>query len=483
MTGRSTRLRGWPIASIALVAVVASACVQQSTDPPVDGERGGSHHDGKGRTRPNIVIFVTDDQRDTLRAMPRTRKWFEQGGKRFTEAFATTPLCCPSRASIFSGQYAHNHKVTNNPIPERLEQRSTIQHYLQEAGYQTAIAGKYFNAWKLSTDPAFFDQWAIQRGGYYESRFNEDGKRHEVDRYSTDYIRDRALTSLESFDEDRPWLLYVATAAAHPPFETVRRFADAPVHKWKGNPAVRETNRRDKPVIAQQKAFDRAKSERVESHVFGPNAALEQGRSIRAGQLRTLMSVDRLVDRVLSKVKERGEERETLAFFLSDNGTMWGEHGLIGKRSAYTPSIEIPLLVRWPGHIRPGTTSNRLTANIDIAPTVLDAAGIEPASYYPIDGMSLLQPDRRRRLLLEQWGGGPGTWASIRTRTYQYVEYYAGVKGKRRPPALREYFDLEEDPWQLHNLLGDRRPGNDPKLRRLSKRLAADRRCVGEACP
>lgn len=431
--------------------------------------------------RPNVLIFVTDDQRDTLGAMPRTQRLFEQRGKRFTNAFSTTPLCCPSRASIFSGRYAHNHGVTNNPIPERLDQSSTLQHYLQEAGYQTAAVGKYFNGWPLSKDPPFFDAWAINKSGYYNTPFNHDGRRQKVTRYSTGYIRDRAVGTLHSFDDADPWFLYVAPSAAHPPFTTSKRFRGAPVGRWSGNPAVRETNRRDKPLIRRQRKFDRAKSERVDSHVFGPRGALAQGRSIRKGQLRTLMAVDRLVDGVFAELQERGETRDTLALFLSDNGTMWGEHGLIGKRAPYSPSVKIPLLMRWPGHVRRGTNSRRLAANIDIAPTVLDAAGIEQAPDYPMDGLSLLRRPGHRRLLLEQWGGGPGTWASIRTRTYQYIEYYAGVHGKS--PTGREYYDLVSDPWQRHNLLGDRREGNDPKVRRLSKQLRRDRRCGGEACP
>lgn len=471
------------MACSAAAALLLSACVSQTVEhPPAAGHRGtppGNH--GADENSPNVVIFVTDDQRDSLEAMPHTRRWFQQGGKRFTEAFATTPLCCPSRASIFSGQYAHNHKVTNNPIPERLDQTSTLQHYLREAGYQTAAVGKYFNGWDLSEDPPSFDEWAISNGGYYNTSFNSNGRDQNVRRYSTDYIRDRALANLESFDRDGPWLLYIGTSAAHDPFISAPRFRNAPVGTWPGNPAVREVNRRDKPLIKQQRKFDQEKSERVESHVFGPHRALVEGRSIRRHQLRTLMSVDRLVDRVLDKVKQRGEEKETLSFFLSDNGSLWGEHGLVGKRNAYTPSVEIPLLMRWPGHVRPGATSDDITANIDIAPTVLDAAGVDPDRTHPIDGRSLLQRTERDRLLLEQWGGGPGTWASIRTRTYQYVEYYRSARGKSI--RSREYYDLDSDPWQLHNLLGDRKKSNDPNVRRLSRRLAVDRRCVGGSCP
>jgi arylsulfatase A-like enzyme len=430
---------------------------------------------------PNILIIVTDDQRDTLRAMPNTRRLFGRGGTRFTSSFATTPLCCPSRASIFSGQYAHNHRVTHNTRPKRLDQHSTLQHYLDEAGYQTAAVGKYFNDWDLANDPPSFDDWAIGREGYYNVSLNSNSEQSKLRGYFTNYIADRAVSDLEAFDPHRPWMLYIATTAPHPPFRVERRFRRAPVGTWDGNAAVEEIKRRDKPVVKQQRKFDRAESERVETHVFGPRAALALGRSIRARQIRTLMSVDRLVARVFSKLKERGEQNETLAFFLSDNGTLWGEHGLIGKRLPYSQSVGIPLLMRWPRHVATDARDDRMAANIDIAPTVLDAVGLRPDPDYPIDGASLLRLSSRRRLLLEQWGGGAGRWASLRTPRYQYVEYYRG--GHARSVRSREYYDLVSDPWQLHNLLGDRTRSNDPDVERLSRHLASDRRCAGVSCP
>ena len=101
----------------------------------------------KAASLPNIVIFVTDDQRDGLEAMPKTVAWLGKGGTRYANAFATTPLCCPSRASIFSGRYAHNHGVTSNSDPRDLNQQTTMQYYLDRAGYRTGIFGKYMNSW------------------------------------------------------------------------------------------------------------------------------------------------------------------------------------------------------------------------------------------------------------------------------------------------------------------------------------------------
>jgi arylsulfatase A-like enzyme len=425
-------------------------------------------------SRPNVVIFVTDDQRadGTLDAMPQTRSWFEQGGIRFANAFATTPLCCPGRASIFTGQYAHNHGIRTNggwDLIQRLDQRSTLQRYLKEAGYRTALVGKYFYSWNHSVPPPYVDDWALTAGGYHNAYFTVNGQGRHVP-YSTDFTAEHAVSLLQQYEANdaQPWFMYVGTNAPHLVTEPEAAYAQAPVGDWAGNPAVFEQDRTDKPSWV-----------RTFNPLFGDTFAdvLEA----RRGQLRTLMSVDDLVDSVLEKVQGLGEGGDTLAFFLSDNGQMWGEHGLgIEKRFPYTQSVQIPLLMRWPGQAAAGATDNRLVANVDVFPTVLDATGLSPA--HPVDGVSLLAPGARSRMLLEYWrspDGGPPGWASIRTPTHQYIEWYAD-DGLTR--TFREYYDLVGDPWQLQNLLADGDPSNDPNVEALSSQLALDRACVGKAC-
>ena len=216
---------------------------------------------------------------------------------------------------------------------------------------------------------------------------------------------------------------------------------------------------------------------------------------MRARQLRTLMSVDDMVGRIFESMGELGERRDTLAIFLSDNGFIWADHRIGGenktagqKRLPYTASIGIPLLIRWPGQVPQGATSARLTGTVDIAPTVLDAAGVAPdPAAPPLDGRSLLQPAVRDRVLLEYWRLGKApfkTWASTRTRAFQYTEYYGE---DRRTVVFREYYDLIRDPWQLRNLLRDGDPSNDPSLGGLEAQLSADRTCAGtqgaQGCP
>ncbi|MDQ3783713.1 MAG: sulfatase [Actinomycetota bacterium] len=406
--------------------------------------------------------------------MPETRRIFKKNGTQFTKAFATTPLCCPSRASIFTGRYAHNHGVKNNESAGVLDQESTVQHYLNRAGYRTAFFGKFFNSWPLGTDPPYFHRWAVfPSSGLVSSGtdWNVNGDVRAVTTYSTDYIADRAVRFLGGSEarDDRPWLMYLSTAAPHVPARPEKDHAEAPVGYWPGNPAVFEKDRSDKPPFVRERSV-----------------TLDRIRILRRNQLRSLMSVDDLVERVFGKLKLLNDKKNTLAFFMSDNGFLWGEHGLYAegsqKRSPYKPSVKLPLFMRWPGRVEAGTTRTRLAANIDVAPTILRAAGLQPDGAYPMDGIPLLGHRSRKRLLLEHYVdlGRIPEWAATYTQAYEYIEYY-GDDGLT--PTFREYYDLDSDPWQLNNLLADRDPTNDPDIAPIAEQLDADRRCVGAGCP
>jgi arylsulfatase A-like enzyme len=194
------------------------------------------------------------------------------------------------------------------------------------------------------------------------------------------------------------------------------------------------------------------------------------------------MSVDDLVGRVIGTLGSLRERRRTIAFFLSDNGFLWGEHGLRRKGQPYTASIKIPLLMAWPGHVAPGSRDSRYATTVDIAPTILAAAGITPAE--PMDGRSLLSGSTRGHLFTEyyrtefqRWTPG---WASIRTPRFQYVEYYDDA---RSDVVFREYYRLDRDPWQLTNVLRDGNPANNPRTGPLHRLLAHYRACSASSCP
>lgn len=443
------------------------------TIPHAEASRTSSNAE---KRPPNILLIVTDDQRadGTMEVMPKTRYWFEQGGTRFSNGFATTTLCCPGRGSIFTGRYAHNHGIRTNggwDVVQRLDQSSTLQRYLQQAGYRTGLFGKYFYSWNLSVPPPYVDDWALFRGGYQNAFFSVNGTGQRVP-YSTDFISERAVHFLQDTEaqDQEPWFMYVGTQAPHLVPQPEAAYAQAPVPPWAGDPAVFEVDRTDKPPWVG--AYNPSYGDTFPG-VLG----------IRQQQLRTLMSVDDLVGTTFDTLTALGEDQNTLAFFLSDNGYMWGDHGLgAEKRFPYTPSVQIPFFMRWPGHVAPGATDARLVANVDVVPTVLGAAGLSSDPAFPLDGRSLLAPQARDRLLLEYWrspDGGPPGWASVRTTTYQYIEWYSDESGAL---AFQEYYDLIADPWQLQNLLADADPANDPDVAALSALLATDRVCAGRAC-
>jgi arylsulfatase A-like enzyme len=422
---------------------------------------------------PNILIIVTDDQRGSLGVMPQSVRPFVKNGRRFPNASITTPLCCPSRSSILTGRFAHNHGVTSNTgVTNNLDQKTTLEYYLQRQGYRTAIFGQFLN--HFAEDPPYFDKWVTGRTEtYYDGTYNVNGRITTVPAYSTTYLRRNAVRFIKDTAANfsrRPWFMYLAPFAPHRPFVPQPKYAEAAVPALRDNPAIEEIDKSDKPRYVQvaSKSYD-------------------EGAVVHDAQARTLLSVDDMVGRVFTALHNTGQGRDTLAFFLSDNGMMWGEHGLVGKAVPYRQSIKVPMMMRWPGHVMEGTTDHRLVANIDIAPTVLAATKYGGTLNAPLDGRSLLDSSWRRvRMLHEYWSNRfrSRPWASTRTKRYLYTEYY-DADGNI---TFREYYDLVGDRWQLHNLLGDSDRGNDPtNVAALHARLTADRSCVGtsgpKACP
>ena len=425
----------------------------------------------QGNSRPNILIIVTDDQRaiDLDRFQPETVRWLEDTGVTYPNAFASTPLCCPSRASILSGQYAHNNGVRSNgsdeePGIEGFDHSTTMQAYLQQAGYRTGIVGKLFNAWPLREQPPFWNSYSIFNWGYRDKPWSINGRVARINTYSTRFVGYRASAFIRGSEANdrRPWMLYVSPSAPHRPWDPQRRYEDVSVGRWTGNPAVRESDLSDKPPWLR-----------------GGRCHLACGRNIRTQQARLMMSVDDLVLKMEKKL-QNFSETNTLVIYVSDNGYLWGEHGRVAKSQPYTQSSKVPLMMRWPGHTESGATDERFALNIDIAPTVLEAAGI-PLDETPMDGRSLLADSARNRVHLEHWCTVKGCdrWASTRTHDYQYIERY-DAEGN---VLFREYYDNLADPWQLTNLLADGNPSNDPDIVALDAQLEPDKSCVGGLCP
>ena len=427
----------------------------------------------RGSARPNVLIVITDDQPlGTLGVMPETRRWFARGAVRFPNTFATTPMCCPSRSSIMTGRYAHNHGVKTNEDSKHLDPKTTVQKILSDLGYRTRIIGKYLNRW--SGDPPVFDEWSTITGRhlYFEGTWNVNGSEKHNHVYRTHYAARKAKEFIESsnaLNHTRPWFLMVAVDAPHAPYQPALKYERARVPKWKPPPSVTERLKFDKPEYVRQAQSLRGAASRV-----------------RTGQLRTLMSVDDLMSDLFRTLHATKERENTLVIFVSDNGYLWGDHGLLGapisKGNPYTNSIKVPLWIGWPARYDGLSRDRRLVTNVDIAPTILDAVGGRSRTT---DGRTLLDRTWRRRMVLMEFWQKKGEhrstvpdWTSIRTRRYQYVEY------TRDDLVIdREFYRLRPDPWQLHNLLGDLDRSNDPDVGRMHRLLSHAQRCKGTACP
>ena len=421
--------------------------------------------------RPNILLIVTDDQRDgTMSMMPDVERWFGAGGTRYENAFATTPVCCPARVSILTGLYAHNHGIlTNREDPDVLATAEPlmVQRALRNAGYRTALFGKYLNNWPNDRDPANFDRWAttpfVAFGG---EEWNVDGSVRKVTQNSTSFLGDLSLSFLRNSERDdaRPWFLDLSFMAPHLPATVEPRYLDVVVPPLDPTPAMLEVDRSDKPGYVRRRHL----------------RSLEDIQKRRVPALRSLVAVDDQVDRIMHALKEMGELQNTLAIFVSDNGYLWGEHGRSKKAAPYLPAIEVPLYVRWPGHVAAGGIDARLVGSLDIGPTMFAAAGVEPRSEF--DGRDLLdRTSDRARLLLESWRiSDEPTWSAVLTKTWIYVEY---VSDRTKEITFREYYRLRDDPYQLVNLLDDGGGANDPDVAHLAAVLERLRSCAGADCP
>jgi arylsulfatase A-like enzyme/PKD repeat protein len=423
--------------------------------------------------QPNILLINLDDLRGagTLPVMPRVRAYFQDSGRTYTENYVSTPLCSPSRASLFTGRFPHNNGVTGNGLDAEiaaLDQSATFQSYLQEDGYNTAMAGKYMNTVPLSRSPQYWDRWLFTTGGYSDINYNDDGTVHRLPGYYTDVLGDHVVEYLNDFErsDDQPWLIYVAPQAPHAPTTPSDPYTSATVPAWDYPGNFNEADIADKPSSVRWRGL------------LDPTV-VEQ---TRKQQLRTLMSVDDLVGQITDEMARLGEDERTLAIFTSDNGYQWGEHRLDSKRFPYTDGVSVPLLVRWPGHIAPGSVDSRLVSNVDVLPTLLQASGVSPQLKYPLDGVSFLSDTRRSDLLLEygrSLDSPLAPWASIRTESEQFTEWYNATTGAL---TEREYYNLSTDPLQLVNLLRDGTAANDPDVDSWSARLANLRQCAGNDC-
>jgi N-acetylglucosamine-6-sulfatase len=429
---------------------------------------------------PNIVFLLTDDVRpEDLHYMPAVKAQLVSQGTTFENFTYTTPLCCPSRASMLRGQYAHNHGIwfnrngAENFAAANLD-ASTVATWIDGAGYKTGYVGKYLNSYNTLTVPPGWDQFYGWAGldNVTKDVMNDNGQRRNYTGEPLDRVAaEKAIEFIKNSGE-RPFFLWVGFVAAHTspvryyPGQDADKFSDAPLPR---SPNFNEADVSDKP-------------EWVRSRPPLRSADLAVITGMHRDRLRRLQVVDRKAKQIVNVLRSQGELGDTYIFFLSDNGYHLGAHRLpYDKRTPYMEDLTVPMIVRGPG-IEPGSSVGRLTANIDIAPTLADLAHTTTPSF--VDGRSLVPlldgsgasavPPWREALLFEQrdmGDSGSPPFTGVLTSEYSYTVYETGE---------RELYDLEADPYELQNLAGsDAVSGVEDGL---SARLSELKGCAGDAC-
>jgi arylsulfatase A-like enzyme len=349
------------VAVAGVLAAMVAALLVALADKSLVNERSEQRSVAAAAGAPNVLIIITDDQRpDTMKFMPRTQKVFGRRGVTFERAHATTPMCCPFRASLMTGQYAHNSDVRQNEDAVLLDHDHTLQRYLSEGGYRTALVGKYLNSWPREVAPPYFDRFVVGYG-YENIRVNVEGQVKRISQYAPYYFRKRAVRMVKDFEgnDARPWLMVLTPKSPHGPSNPAPEHESVRLPEWKGNPATFEEDLSDKPPAL----YRNNTSVGVEA---------KPGAGKYEEMARALLGADKVVSKVFEALTDLGENSNTLAFFMSDNGFLLGEHGLRAKRLPYPMSQETPLHMRWPGGGVPkGGTDDRIVANIDVLPTVL----------------------------------------------------------------------------------------------------------------
>ena len=418
--------------------------------------------------RPNVVFVLIDDLRfDEIDypfvELPNIQRLAREG-VRFRNAFVTTPLCSPSRASILTGQYAHAHGITDNTDRSpRSHALVTFPRLLHDAGYETAFLGK----WHMGVDDTArpgFDHWISVKGQgrYLDPQLNVNGERKVVSGYFTDILNGFAVDFLKR-PHAKPFLLFLAHKAVHPDLTqnadgsvsdpNAEDFVPAERHRalYAGAAPPHRPNHGKPPV--GKPALERRFAVRP---AFGPGTGTSD-ETIRE-RLRVLAAVDEGLGRMLEALEASGQLERTLVVFTSDEGYFYGEHGLsVERRLAYEESARIPLLMRWPSLITAGRSIDELVLSIDLAPTVLELGGAAaPAGLHGRSLVTLLR-DRsvpwRDSFLIEYFSDRVFPWVAqmgyqaVRTRRHKYIQYLELA-------GMDEIYDLDADPYELANLAG-----------------------------
>ncbi len=415
----------------------------------------------------NVVLILSDDHRfDFISGHPQSPQFLEtpnmsrmaQEGAWLKNAFVTTSLCSPSRATILTGQYMHHHRVVDNqrPVPEGTR---FFPELLQEAGVQTAFVGKWHMGHDDDRPRPGFDHWVSFKGQgtYHDPVLNRNGQRSAMKGYTADVLTDQALEWLQSERaEDKPFYLQLAYKSVHYPFQPAQRhqhrYADQAID-YPETIANTERNYQTQPHWVRERRFSIHGIDHMQTGAFDKDPVPDFD-ELYHNYCETVHGLDENIGRVLSYLDSSGLAEDTLVIYTSDNGFELGEHGFYDKRDAFEHSIRVPMLAYAPGMIQAGTSIPEMVQNIDLAPTILNAFGVAPPSE--MDGQSFLPllkgqaVEWRDHILYEyhwEWNfpATPTTFA-IRTERYKYI-FYHGLWDHNG------FYDLHTDPLERHNLL------------------------------
>jgi N-acetylglucosamine-6-sulfatase len=481
------------LGGVCALALASGGVAGGKRESETQGAKPSADSQNRLQRRPNIVVFMTDDQTlESMRVMRNVNRLLARRGTTFTQAVVSFALCCPSRATFLTGQYAHNHRVLSNIAPfggyGRLDHSTTLPVWLRRGGYHTVHVGKHLNGYGLARPTEIPPGWSEWYGAvdpstfrYFDFTLNENGTlvryRKRTD-YQTDVFARRASEVIRRRGPLRqPFFLYVGLVAPHsgaprelddPP--TMKTPAPAPRHRDRflfeplpTSLSFNELDVRDKPLAVRRRPMLR------EFQVGALTEAYQQ-------QLESLLAVDEAVGRVVTALGRSGDLQRTLIVFTSDNGYFHGQHRIpAGKVFLYEPAIRVPLIMRGPG-IPAGARVNELVANIDLAPTIADAANARPLRI--VDGRSLLPLLRGKRpaprdILIEAPPSDVPrqVFAAVRTPKYLYASYGSGDE---------ELYDLAADPEELTSLHGD--PAQAALVAELGLRLELLETCAGATC-
>ena len=443
----------------------------------------------------NVIFILSDDHRYDFMGFtgkvpdlktPNMDRLAAEGAH-CQNAFVSTALCSPSRASILTGQYAHTHTIVDNqaPMPEQLK---FFPQYLQSNGYATAFVGKWHMGDQDDQPQKGFDHWVSFRGqgDYYNPRLNVDGKKIEYSdsAYITDVLTDHALSWLKDIGHDKPFFLYLSHKAVHADFSPAQRhrgtYADIKIqyppsmfltatdtsktfglsiNQIKNEATNVRANLRDIPEWVRQQRYSWHGVDYMYDGTIDFNSFYRQ-------YLETLLGIDESIGRVLEYLKANGLDKSTMVIYMGDNGFSFGERGLIDKRHMYEESMRVPLLVWCPELISPNTKVASMIQNIDVAPTILQLAGIKKPEQMQGESFAALLEGReipwRNKVFYEYYweDAFPQTPSifGVRTDRYKYI-FNHGMWG------INELYDLQSDPHEVYNLI------RDPGHRELSQSL------------